>query len=285
MSNTKIKVSKATSIIRATAMPKTMAKTISSVYGKGQRQNQLLTRSRGGNEIMKTIKSGTAAGDSHKKTFYCRVSTPEQGSRASARQLIAASNQLHFRFHRRKLEMKQKQTKGDNTMITAQEGDEERKTVLYTRVSTLEQGKYGLSKSLQIKAANDYLKRNQFPLLSRKNVYVDFGSSSNLDRPALSKLIDHVKEGKIKTILVLRIDRLSRNIKNFVTLMDIFDSHNVSLRSVEEPVDTSSTTGRFIFSFLRLYSDFERVTLRERQMAGWKRRRQRLAQEGDKQGG
>ena len=117
-------------------------------------------------------------------------------------------------------------------MLTAQEGNKERKTVFYTKVSTPERPQGESSRTVQIKVTNDYLKRRRLQPLSRKNVYVDFGSSSN--RPALSKLLDDVKNGGIKTILVWHIDRLTRSITEWARLMDIFSSHNVSLRSIQQ---------------------------------------------------
>ena len=219
---------------------------------------------------MKTIKSGMVVGDSPKKMFCARVSPHEQGSRASARQQAS---------HLRRLKLRQ--WSGGKKVEAPKDG----RIAFYSRTSVVEQGKEGSWERRQIKATNDYLKHLGLPPLSRKDIYFDRSSGANLNRPALSKLIDCVKEGKIQTIVVLRIDRLGRNLRDFVALMDILDSHNVSLRSVEEGIDTSSEMGKFTFSIMRLLSDCERAALKKRLLAGKERRRQRLAQEGDKQGG
>ncbi len=149
-------------------------------------------------------------------------------------------------------------------MITAQEGDEERKTVLYARVSTPEQGKNESSKTLQIKAANDYLKQLELSPLSRKDVYVDFGSSSDPDRPALSKLLSDVKRGQIGIILVWHTARLARTVEDFVNFMNIFTSHNVAFYSVQEKIYHPPVMAKVLSHIMEAFSEIEQSVIRDR---------------------
>lgn len=104
-------------------------------------------------------------------------------------------------------------------------------------------------------------------------VFVDDGySGGNLDRPGISRLRQLVKAREVDCVIVLKIDRLSRNIVDAVSLVLKEWSGRCHLKSVREPIDTTTDLGRMIFGILAMFADFERATIRERTQTGKTRR-------------
>lgn len=95
--------------------------------------------------------------------------------------------------------------------------------------------------------------------------YDDGGQSgSGLERPALARLMTDIQEGLIDTVVVYKIDRLTRSLMDFVRLLEIFDHRGISLVSVSQAFDTSSSMGRMILNILLTFSQFERELIAER---------------------
>jgi len=95
--------------------------------------------------------------------------------------------------------------------------------------------------------------------------YDDGGhSGSGLERPALSELMRDIEAGSIDTVVVYKIDRLTRSLLDFVRLIEIFDRRRVSLVSVSQAFDTSDSMGRMILNVLLTFSQFERELIAER---------------------
>ena len=69
-------------------------------------------------------------------------------------------------------------------------------------------------------------------------------SGASLDRPALQKLLDDVRAGKIDIIVVYKVDRLTRSLADFAKLVELFDQHAVSFVSVTQSFNTTSSMGR-----------------------------------------
>jgi site-specific DNA recombinase len=95
--------------------------------------------------------------------------------------------------------------------------------------------------------------------------YDDAGySGGNVDRPALRKLISDIETRKIKVVIVYRIDRLSRSLRDFSQLMDFLKEHDVALVSVTESFDTSTPSGRVLLYIISIFSQYERELISER---------------------
>jgi len=93
------------------------------------------------------------------------------------------------------------------------------------------------------------------------STYEDNGfSAKDTQRPALNNLINDIKKGKVKSVIVTKVDRLTRSIKDLIDLLELFDDHNVSFKSITQPLDTSTALGR---GFLRLIGEFAQM---EREM-------------------
>jgi len=95
--------------------------------------------------------------------------------------------------------------------------------------------------------------------------YQDGGySGGNMDRPALQRLLADIKEGKVQTIVVYKIDRLTRSLMDFAKLVDIFDEYGVTFVSVTQSFNTTTSMGRLTLNVLLSFAQFEREVSAER---------------------
>lgn len=95
--------------------------------------------------------------------------------------------------------------------------------------------------------------------------YDDGGhSGSGLERPALASLMKDIEAGEIDTVVIYKIDRLTRSLLDFVRLIEIFDRRSVGLVSVSQAFDTADSMGRMILNVLLTFSQFERELIAER---------------------
>lgn len=96
-------------------------------------------------------------------------------------------------------------------------------------------------------------------------VYSDPGfSGATLNRPALQKLLEDIKQKKIDIILVYKIDRLTRSPKDFYQLIELFEKYNVSFIAITERFDTSTPAGRLLRNIMLTFVQFERELASER---------------------
>lgn len=138
---------------------------------------------------------------------------------------------------------------------------------VYIRVSTAEQAEEGYSIGAQKERLTSYCKARDWLIY---DYYVDGGfSGSNIDRPAMQKLISDVKAKKIDTVLVYKLDRLSRSQKDTLLLIeDVFNKHDVSFVSLNENFDTSTAFGRAMVGVLSVFAQLEREQIKERSIMG-----------------
>jgi len=138
---------------------------------------------------------------------------------------------------------------------------------VYIRWSTEDQG-LGHTLAIQSDACRHYCLSQGWQLQDRF-IYVDEGwSGGTLKRPALDRLRADVENGFISVVVVYKLDRLSRNIKDIIALvLDEWDSQ-CAVRSTMEPIDTASDTGKLTFTLLSSFADFERGTIRARTLGG-----------------
>lgn len=95
--------------------------------------------------------------------------------------------------------------------------------------------------------------------------YDDGGfSGGNLNRPALKKLLQDCKAGKIDVIVVYKIDRLSRSLCDFADLSRSFEKWNVSFVSVTQEINTQTSAGRMMLNILMTFAQFEREMIATR---------------------
>lgn len=121
---------------------------------------------------------------------------------------------------------------------------------LYPRVSTEEQFINGLSMSAQIKDLTEYANRMGYKIV---DVYADEGVSARKPvnkRPALLRLLEDVKHDKIDIILVTKLDRWFRNIKEYQTTQEILEKHNCYWKTIFEEYDTSTANGQMVVNIM-----------------------------------
>lgn len=96
-------------------------------------------------------------------------------------------------------------------------------------------------------------------------VYKDEGfSGKNTRRPDFSRMMFDVKAGRIDCVVVYRLDRISRNIIDFMTIIEKLNKRNVSFVSVNEKFDTGTPMGRAMMNITAVFAELERETIAER---------------------
>ena len=141
------------------------------------------------------------------------------------------------------------------------------KVAIYVRVSTTNQAEEGYSIDEQKDKLSSYCDIKDWSVYK---VYTDGGfSGSNTDRPALENLIKDAKKRKFDTVLVYKLDRLSRSQKDTLYLIeDIFIKNNVAFLSLQENFDTSTPFGKAMIGLLSVFAQLEREQIKERMQLG-----------------
>ena len=118
----------------------------------------------------------------------------------------------------------------------------------------------------QIELCKKYL-LGKYENITEKNikVYQDEGFTGyNTKRPEFQQMLDDIKNYKIKTIIVYRLDRISRNVSDFCKLKDKLAKYNVDFMSVTENFDTSTPMGTAMLMISSVFAQLERDTIAER---------------------
>lgn len=89
-------------------------------------------------------------------------------------------------------------------------------------------------------------------------------TGANMERPALARLLADIEAGSIDCVVVYKVDRLSRSIRDFAKMMDLFDKHHVSFVAVTQPINTTTSMGRLMLNILLSFAQFEREMTSER---------------------
>ena len=144
-------------------------------------------------------------------------------------------------------------------------------TAIYTRVSTEEQAHEGFSINAQKEKLTKYAELNEWIIT---DYYVDDGiSGKNLkDRPEVTRLITDVKSGKINNVLVYKLDRITRSVKDLIYLIELFDKYDCTFNSETEKIDTSNAVGRMFVKIIGIFAEFERENLAERVSLGYEQK-------------
>lgn len=96
-------------------------------------------------------------------------------------------------------------------------------------------------------------------------VYQDKGySGSNINRPDFQRLLEDVKSGIITRVIIYRLDRMSRSILDFASLIEFFKKYGVDFQSTQEKFDTSTPIGNAMLSITMVFAQLERETIQQR---------------------
>src|SRR5467141_1512158 len=130
------------------------------------------------------------------------------------------------------------------------------KAAIYARVSTVEQ-----TADNQLLELRRYVEARGWTAVE----YVDKGVSGAKDRrPALDALVKDAKRRKFDVLVCWRLDRLGRNLRHLILLLDDLQGLGIGFVTLGEGIDTTSPTGRLVLHVLGAISEFERERLRER---------------------
>ena len=135
-----------------------------------------------------------------------------------------------------------------------------KKVAIYCRVSTTEQAEEGYSIGEQKKLLTYECEKNGNTVYK---IYSDEGiSGKNIKaRPALKELLNDANEGKFDSVIVWKINRIGRNLKDVLDMVDLFDRNNITFKSATEPFDTTTPGGKMQFQMMALIGEFERGTI------------------------
>jgi DNA invertase Pin-like site-specific DNA recombinase len=129
----------------------------------------------------------------------------------------------------------------------------------YARVSTQEQ-----DLALQLDALNKE---------GCERIFQEKASGAQRDRPELKAALGYMRKGD--TLVVWKIDRLARSLKQLIETIESFQDRGIGLKSMQDPIDTSSPSGKLVFHIFAALAEFERGVIRERTTAGLRAARER----------
>jgi DNA invertase Pin-like site-specific DNA recombinase len=121
------------------------------------------------------------------------------------------------------------------------------------------------------------LQRDALEKAECDEIFEDAASGSSRSRPGLDRALERLRAGD--TLVVWRLDRLGRSLRDLLDLAEALQSRGVALRSLSDHIDTSTAAGRMLYAVLGAVAQFERDVMRERTTAGLaaaKRRGERL---------
>jgi DNA invertase Pin-like site-specific DNA recombinase len=139
----------------------------------------------------------------------------------------------------------------------------ENKVALYARCSTANGQQ---NPEMQIRELREFAERRGWVIAG---LYVDTGVSGSKDsRPALNRLMNDARQRRFDVVVVWRFDRFARSVSHLLRALETFDALRVDFISFSENIDTSTPTGKMIFTVLGAVAELERSLIIERVRAG-----------------
>lgn len=137
------------------------------------------------------------------------------------------------------------------------------RAAIYCRVSTCNGQQ---SPEMQIRELHEYCERRGWEI-SRE--YVDNGISGAKDsRPELNRLVDDAHRRRFDAVVVWKFDRFARSVSHLLRALETFQALGIEFVSLSEQVDTSTPTGKMVFTVLGAVAELERSLIAERVRAG-----------------
>lgn len=136
------------------------------------------------------------------------------------------------------------------------------RVALYIRCSTTEQARNGLSLEQQEHDTRQYANLYGLEVVE---LIVDAGASGKtLDRPGIARLRELIDTDLIDGIVICKLDRLARNVRDFVNLLHELESRTIALASVSDRIDTGSAAGRLLLHVMVAVAEWERDAIATR---------------------
>lgn len=117
------------------------------------------------------------------------------------------------------------------------------------------------------------LQRDALKVAGCERIFEEHVSGAKAQRPEFTSAMDFLRPGD--TLVVWKLDRLARSMRQLIDTVALLDARSVGLRSLTESIDTGTANGRFFFHVFGALAEFERSILRERTLAGLEAARQR----------
>lgn len=144
----------------------------------------------------------------------------------------------------------------------------------YVRVSTDKQADRGVSLEAQVGKVRAMATVHGAELI---DVVVDAGESAkNLERPGMESVLSMVRSRTVDIVIVAKLDRLTRSVKDLAVLLELFQRRDVALISVAESLDTGSASGRLVLNIMVSVSQWEREAIGERTRDAMRHKRANL---------
>src|SRR3989338_4139744 len=130
------------------------------------------------------------------------------------------------------------------------------KAALYVRVSTEEQVKKGVSLDAQEAALRSYCKTYSYDI---HKIYKDKGKSAKdiKGRPAMIKLLEDAQAKKFDVILIYKLDRFSRSLKDLILTIETLKNQEIDFISLQDRIETTSASGKLMFHIISSFSYFQ----------------------------
>ena len=113
---------------------------------------------------------------------------------------------------------------------------------------------------------NSALQRKALEEAGVERIFEEKASGARWDRPELQRLMDQLRPGDV--VVVWKLDRLSRSLKDLLILMERIDKAGAGFRSLTESIDTTTPAGRMMMQMVGSFAEYEREMIRERTQAG-----------------
>lgn len=106
-------------------------------------------------------------------------------------------------------------------------------------------------------------------------------SGKSLDRPGVKRILELVRRRQVDAVIITKLDRLTRNVRDAYDLVDLFNRKEVVLVSLAESLDTGSASGRMVLNVMAAFAQMEREVIGERTSAALQQKRRRGERAGN----
>lgn len=144
----------------------------------------------------------------------------------------------------------------------------QKSVAIYARVSTNKQ-----KVDMQLRELRDFVKRSGWKIFDE---FIDQGfTGANTKRPAFNEMMTAAKRRRFDILLVWKLDRLSRSLKDLINTLDELGAIGIHFISYDNNLDTTTPTGKLVFQIIGAVAEFEKDIIRERVKAGIENARQK----------